>query len=399
MWLTDRAMPFSRPLRQAQMDGLTKWIAGIPFVLQATLQPQAEIRRVHADEGVRPIGQQAVQQAAADAGEFAVILESVHIAMDRQLFRPGHQALKPSACILGPPMPKNSASGRWRLERPDQVAGEEVAGGLARHHGDAHNQDQRTMPRPESAMKSENCCNSGAEAAASAICAAGLVERQAVAIQRLVGPLDGGDAFCAKTPALEAFAVDAVGRGRVAGHRDKRRQILQQHRADATEAVRADADELMHAGETTEDRPVAHRHVAGQRRVVGEDRVVADHAVMGDMHVGHDPVVVADAGHAAIRGAGAEAAELADRVAVADLQAGRFGGVFLVLGLGADGAELEDPVVATDPVWPSTTTCGPIHVPVADLDVLADDRIGADLHAVGQTGAGWTMAVGWMLIA
>ena len=37
-------------------------------------------------------------------------------------------------------------------------------------------------------------------------------------------------------------------------------------------------------------------HVAGQRGVVGHGRVVAHHAVVRDVGVGHDPVVVADAG-------------------------------------------------------------------------------------------------------
>ena len=46
--------------------------------------------------------------------------------------------------------------------------------------------------------------------------------------------------------------------------------------------------------------PVADVHVAGELRVVGEDGVVADLAVVREVHVGHDPVVVADAGDAAV---------------------------------------------------------------------------------------------------
>ncbi len=85
-------------------------------------------------------------------------------------------------------------------------------------------------------------------------------------------------------------------------------------------------------------------------RVVGQDRVVADLAIVRDVHIGHDPVVVAHARHAAVSCARAdiEGAELADRVAVADHQLARLARVFLVLRNRAERVELEDAVVAAD---------------------------------------------------
>ena len=49
----------------------------------------------------------------------------------------------------------------------------------------------------------------------------GLGQRQAAAVEGFIGALDGHDAVAAVAAALEAFAVDAVGRGRVARHGDE----------------------------------------------------------------------------------------------------------------------------------------------------------------------------------
>ena len=93
-------------------------------------------------------------------------------------------------------------------------------------------------------------------------------------------------------------------------------------------------------------------------------------AVVRDVHVGHDPVVVADAGRAGVLdGAGVDRAELADRVAVADHELGVLAGVLLVLRRAADRVELPDPVVAAD------------RRAALDHAVRADDRAGADADA------------------
>ncbi len=63
MWLTDRAMPFNPPLAPGPDGGADEVNRRDTLVLQPALQPQAEIRRIHADEGRRPIGQQPIESA------------------------------------------------------------------------------------------------------------------------------------------------------------------------------------------------------------------------------------------------------------------------------------------------------------------------------------------------
>ena len=153
--------------------------------------------------------------------------------------------------------------------------------------------------------------------------------------------------------------------------------------------------------EAAEDRPVADVHVAGELRVVGEDRVVADLAVVRDVHVGHDPVVVADARDAGVlRRAAVERAELADGVAVADLEPRGLALVLLVLGGLADRAEMEDAVVAADArvarrsPRARRSRC-PRRSPRA-----ADDRVRADLDVRARAARrGSTIAVGWIIAA
>src|SRR5258708_3154664 len=159
-----------------------------------------------------------------------------------------------------------------------------------------------------------------------------LLQAETAAIQRAIGAFEAGDGFGRKAAALEAFAVDAVGTGHVAGGGDERRQVLRQIRAHAGKGVRADMHELVDQRRGAEDRPVAHRDVAGELAGGGEDRVAADLAVVRGVHVGHDPGVAAEARHPPIqRGAARERDVLADGVVVADLDRGVLAGVLLVL--------------------------------------------------------------------
>ena len=140
-------------------------------------------------------------------------------------------------------------------------------------------------------------------------------------------------------------------------------------------------------------------HMAGQRRTVGHDGVVADLAVVRHMHIGHDPVVAADAGDAGIlRGAQVEGAEFAYGVVVADLKARRFACVFLVLRDLAERAELKDAVMRPMRGMPARSPHADRPSARTDLDMFADDGIGADLDVVGQlrvrmNDRGWVMQV------
>ena len=156
----------------------------------------------------------------------------------------------------------------------------------------------------------------------------------------------------------------------------------------------ADPAELVHDGERAEGGAVFHLHVAGERRSVGHDVVAAHLAVMGDVHVGHDPVPVAYAGHhpAALRPA-VERAVLADDVAVPDLQARRLAAVLLVLRCAAQGGERMDPVAFADPGRPFDDDVRADPRPRADDDPGADHAerphldVGLELGATVHDGA------------
>src|SRR5688572_23041072 len=176
------------------------------------------------------------------------------------------------------------------------------------------------------------------------------VQRGAGHVQGTVGTLDGADAFGVEAPALEAFAVDAA-RAAVAflGDHHERRHVAVDERAHADERMRADAAELMDAGEAAEDDVVANGDMTCQRRVVGEHAVVADDAVVRHVGVGQQPVVVADAGDAAAAaGAAVYGGELAEQVAVTDVQFDALALVLLVLRFAADRAMADEAVVAAD---------------------------------------------------
>ena len=107
------------------------------------------------------------------------------------------------------------------------------------------------------------------------------------------------------------------------------------------------------------------------------------------MNVRHDPVVIAEPGHAGVLGGAAiQRAELPDGVAIADLQPGRLAGILLVLRHFADGAELENSVVAADAGMAADDDMGADPGVVADLDMLADHRIRPDLDSCAESRAG-----------
>jgi hypothetical protein len=128
--------------------------------------------------------------------------------------------------------------------------------------------------------------------------------------------------------------------------------------------------------------------------------VVADDAVVRDVHVGHDPVVVADAGDAAaVRGAAVEGDELADRVAVADDQFGRLAVELLVLRIATEGGARIDVILAPIRVGPSITTCEPMRVPSPISTSGADDAERADADVLADACARVDLGVGWIMSA
>src|SRR5436190_11516723 len=186
-----------------------------------------------------------------------------------------------------------------------------------------------------------------------------------------------------------AFGVETAPRQRMAVDHHERRHVLRDVALETDHRVRADANELQEAALAADDRQVAELDVAGQPRVAGDDRLVADLAIVRDVDVVHDPVVVADAGDAGVlHGADVDRAELADRVAVADLERGVLAAVLLVLRYAADRVELRDPVVAADRRAALDHAVRPDDGARADANAGAHDAVGADFDVAGQLRAG-----------
>ena len=81
-------------------------------------------------------------------------------------------------------------------------------------------------------------------------------------------------------------------------------------------------------------------------------------------------------------------------LSIADLEPGRLAVVFLVLRRLAERDEMEYLVVDTDPGMAGDHGMRANRCPGADLDVLADDRVGSDLDVVASRAPGATSAVG-----
>lgn len=167
----------------------------------------------------------------------------------------------------------------------------------------------------------------------------------------------------------------------------ERRHVLHQRRGAAQHGMGADAHELVHARHAAQDRPVAHFHVAGDLRVAREHRVVTDAAIVRDVHIGHDPVVVADGRDADIlRRAGMDRGEFADGVAVTDDQPGRLVAVLHVLRTTAHRGEVADAVVAAQRGMALDHGMVTDVRPRIDAHVRADHGEGADFDVRGQFG-------------
>jgi hypothetical protein len=111
------------------MDGRDAGVAHLAF------EPQVEVGRIHTDEGVGALGADLPEQLATDAGELAVALERVDVAMHRkQLAGPAHfEAL---GLHLRPADAEELGVGQVTAERTDEVAREQIAGGFPCDHGD-----------------------------------------------------------------------------------------------------------------------------------------------------------------------------------------------------------------------------------------------------------------------
>jgi hypothetical protein len=149
--------------------------------------------------------------------------------------------------------------------------------------------------------------------------------------------------------------------------------------------VRADPAELMHRREAAKYRIVSNVHMAGQLGVVREYGVIADLAVVREMHVGHDPVVVADPRHARVLGCAAiKGAKFAYRVVVADFEPRRLAVVFFVLRHLSQRHELVNAVIGADPGMPGYDRVRADAAARSDFKMLAYDRIRTNFDVGGD---------------
>src|SRR6185437_10683744 len=204
-----------------------------------------------------------------------------------------------------------------------------------------------------------------------------LAELQIAAINQAVGLADAADLLLGEPPAFEALGVDRVRNGMIARHHHIGRHVAGDDRATGQEGMRADPAMLMHRRETAENDPVPDLDVTGERDAVGEDRVASHHAVVRDVRIGYEEIVVADAGDAlVVDRAAVERAAFAKDIAVADLEAGRLTGVFLVLRRIAQRSELIDPVARADRGRTVDDDMGADDGARTDANLRADDTEG-----------------------
>ena len=144
--------------------------------------------------------------------------------------------------------------------------------------------------------------------------------------------------------------------------------------------MRTDFHELVHHGEPAQNSPIPDLYMTCQLRIIGKNGVVADLAIVRQVHVSHQPVVVANPGHATVPGRpNVEGTKFTNGVAVADHQFTGLTSILFVLRYGAEGVELEDAVVPADRGVPLQ------HAVRADGGPGANPHMGTD-HGVGADG-------------
>ena len=187
---------------------------------QPRLQAEVEVGRIDADEGTRPLLQQALGQRVADARRSRASGAAHRRTPCTASLWCGHQASKPCAAISGPPMPtarspgqrcaqppSSNAASRSPEASPATIAQGAVATSICRSAHDAalrrgqEVEHQRRRPPPTSV------CASGS----SPICCVRLGQRQARRYSSRCICLTTSMRSAAKPRRLQPFGVDALG--------------------------------------------------------------------------------------------------------------------------------------------------------------------------------------------
>jgi hypothetical protein len=153
--------------------------------------------------------------------------------------------------------------------------------------------------------------------------------------------------------------------------------------------MRAYPAELMHHGETAENGEVSYLHMPSQLYAIGEYRIVSHLAIMRHVYIGHDPVVVTDLGNTMVLNSSAiERAKLPYRISVADFQSRGLACVFLVLWHFSQRDKLKYPVIASDTRMAGDNRVRAHTAASIYFHMFTDQRIRADLYALGEASAG-----------
>ena len=201
--------------------------------------------------------------------------------------------------------------------------------------------------------------------------------------------LNAGYGFGAKAAPAQTFKIHAARACRLALGHHKGRHIGKEQAAHGRHGVRGCAGKLVRGGRAAQKRPVAQLRMAGELAIVGKYGVIANHAVVREVDIGHDPVVVADAGDGTATGrADIEGAKLADGVVVAHDELAGFPRVLFILRNRADRVELKNAVVLAYAGVALNHAMRAHAAACAYAHMRADDAIGADADTAVELSLG-----------
>ena len=112
---------------------------------EAVLEIQVEVRCIDPDEQSRTLFEQPGKEIAPDSHDFAIMPQHLDIASHRQLLH----RVETVEAVAHHPRTADPVERQARTplgQRADQMAAEQIAGGLSRHHGNACGAHLRTNP-------------------------------------------------------------------------------------------------------------------------------------------------------------------------------------------------------------------------------------------------------------
>src|SRR5690606_22784486 len=215
----------------------------------------------------------------------------------------------------------------------------------------------------------------------------GLLGRQALSIDNLVGTAQSQEFIFTEPTALQTFDIHAMGLSRLATGHNIVRNVLKHNTAPGRHTVGTNMTGLVHHGAAPQNGEIPYRDMAGQSRAVSKNGMITHHTVMGHVHISHQKIVTADASLPPVLGGSpVNGAVLADDVVVTNDQCGWLSGVLFVLALLTDTGELENAVILANNRRAFDDHVGSNFGTFTDFHTRADIAPGANGHTVRQFG-------------